>query len=280
MEIEYEKGIGRNYILIEPNIDFINSYEYIMLNENTVPGLISPFIQYKNHNKMLAYDISGFESISSIANRKELSEEILVKLIISLASLGNTINEYMLSDKGVFINKDCVMYDAKTESFAFIYCGDTDLDFSKAMTDFAEFIINSVNHEDRAAVQISYEMYEQILNEDYSFYKLIDDTCIENTYDDPDDSDEREHESEIEDIEDYIETNYSIGWLFPYVLVIAFLVFVYYTWHDKRFFSIMAIALSLLICITAFNLINRSNRKKRRRMLKLLSTIQDHQAIH
>ncbi|MDO4965084.1 MAG: DUF6382 domain-containing protein [Lachnospiraceae bacterium] len=288
MELNYEKGLGKSLIKIQADEEFVESFEYRMLEENEIPLLISPRKLYENGKWILTYDVSGYESIASLVCKKEISKDILDSLIVSFIDLGEKLKEYLLSEKGVLITENTVFYNALDDRFLFLYCGEFLADFSESLTSFFEFIINNIDHKDEEAVKVSYELYERILCEDYSFKNLVDRKIETNILQNENEIDEKmyrqspdgEYTSKksnddiyYEEIKRLTEKTKSKPSILPVIIIMVLIYLGYLTKENIRFFSIVAIALAVVICITIFSVINDVNMKKRRRMISMLSEL-------
>lgn len=288
MELNYEKGLGKSLIKIQADEEFVESFEYRMLEENEIPLLISPRKLYENGKWILTYDVSGYESIASLVCKKEISKDILDSLIVSFIDLGEKLKEYLLSEKGVLITENTVFYNALDDRFLFLYCGEFLADFAEALTSFFEFIINNIDHKDEETVKVSYELYERILCEDYSFKNLVDRKIETNILQNENEIDEKmyrqspdgEYTSKktnddiyYEEIKRLTEKTKSKPSILPVIIIMVLIYLGYLTKENIRLFSIVAIALAVVICITIFSVINDVNMKKRRRMISMLSEL-------
>lgn len=288
MELNYEKGLGKSLIKIQADEEFVESFEYRMLEENEMSLLISPRKLYENGKWILTYDVSGYESIASLVCKKEISKDILDSLIVSFIDLGEKLKEYLLSEKGVLITENTVFYNALDDRFLFLYCGEFLADFAESLTGFFEFIINNIDHKDEEAVKVSYELYERILCEDYSFKNLVDRKIETNSLQNENEIDEKMYSQSLdgeytskksnddiyyEEIKRLTEKTESKPSILPVIIIMVLIYLGYLTKENIRFFSIVAIALAVVICITIFSVINDVNMKKRRRMISMLSEL-------
>lgn len=157
---EYRRYQGRSYMVINSDADG-KGYEYPMITENRIAGLLPCRIMNENEKLQFWYEISGMQTLKDWMEIKKPGSGLLKKLIMALADAIERSGEYLLCENGISLDPDRIFIDAKAEEISFCYMPFQKTELEEAMQSFTEYYISHMGHGDRENAKICYDIYEK-----------------------------------------------------------------------------------------------------------------------
>ncbi|MCR5420917.1 MAG: FHA domain-containing protein [Lachnospiraceae bacterium] len=174
----YDNGINGNYLILESDSCSDGSYKSRMIVENHIPSFLDCNISRADGKEKYIYDITSKVSLYSLYEKKEMDHGFICSLISALASGPEAANEYLLPCEHLLFDPAHIYVDTGSGRILWCYYPGSETLLKDGMNHLAEYILEKADHTDDAATKIAYELYKQIVNEDYTFRKLIFDTQI------------------------------------------------------------------------------------------------------
>ena len=215
MDIRFYRDYKHNYLVLDKGQEMtdMGNYQYGMLENNDIKGLIPFEKRYIDNKTSLFYEIDSKQSLFQRYADRKLSYEKLKRLLEDYINLCRNLEKYMLDEGKIVMNSQCIFEDLSSENFLFIYNPESDV--SENSIFFARTILEYVDITDDKAAQLSYEicemsrqgegniahLLEKFLINENSFHEeeeinnaIVTDSCMEgDDYDfDKDESDEKE----------------------------------------------------------------------------------------
>ncbi len=174
MNIEYKRENHKSYLIIkdyesEEQLNTAektqNDYDMKMLCDNHIDGLLTVSVHTFNGEKELYYDISVRQPLSILYEKKDMGKEELKRLFEGIKKALENMEEYLLDMECLVLEPEYIFVHSSEESIDLLYCAYQRENFEQKAYDFAEYILNRINHEDEQAVVYAYGFYRNIKEE-------------------------------------------------------------------------------------------------------------------
>ena len=110
MEFNIKKEGNEKYLSVE-NIKFDEcDYHIQMILNNKIKGLLPIKIRNINNEKELLYEVSAMSSLKSIFERRLMKRDELVKFVLAIKQLEDSLREYLLSGDNIKFDMNYIYY--------------------------------------------------------------------------------------------------------------------------------------------------------------------------
>ena len=157
---EYRRYQGKSYMIISSDTNGIG-YEYPMITENKITGLLPCQLSNENGKLQFWYEISGRQTLKDWIEIKKAGSELLRKLMLALAKTIERAGEYLLSEDRISMEPEQIFVDANAEEISFCYMPDQQTKLAEALKSFMEYYLSHMEHGDRENTRKCYEVYEK-----------------------------------------------------------------------------------------------------------------------
>ena len=174
MEFNIKKEGNEKYLSVE-NIKFDEGdYHIQMILNNKIKGLLPIKIRNINNEKELLYEVSAMSSLKSIFERRLMKRDELVKFVLAIKQLEDSLREYLLSGDNIKFDMNYIYYKAKQDQYYFCYCPVVVEDYSLQMKSLFNQVLDHVNYNDRDTVSLAYGMQDIASRDDFAVEELLD----------------------------------------------------------------------------------------------------------
>ena len=199
----YDNGIGGNHLILEGDIPQSVGYKSRMLVENDIPDFLRCSIIKNDSRDGYVYDITSFVSLYDLFEGDEMDHRFLCCLINGMASGLEGAAEYLLPPEHIIYDPRHIYVDRERLRILWCYYPGSYTTLSEGMNELAEYILKKADHRDEAAVSLAYGLYKQVVDEDYTLRRLVNESNpVTDTVDDTDDMEEDIYE--VSDINDFL----------------------------------------------------------------------------
>lgn len=168
-----ESGIDGTRLIFENN-EIINvGYTSRMLLENHISGFLECSIMCADGKDSYVYDITSKTSLYNIYEHEEMDHKILYDLIESIACGLESAGEYLLPVKHLMFDPKYIFTENDTGRIFWCYYPGCYNTLKDGMNELAEYILQKADHKDDAATSLAYGFYKQVVNEDYTIRRLL-----------------------------------------------------------------------------------------------------------
>ncbi len=157
-EMEYISDGSHNYLRVNCGEERKNSYQYKMITENTIRGLLPCRVRVVNGNTYLYYEIQSKQSLYYRYEIKEIDYESLKTIFFHLCQLGEELEKYFLDFNDVLFDEKYIFQNIETGETDFLFLPGEEKE--KSFAAFMEYIVKRINHKDIKAVEVSYRLYD------------------------------------------------------------------------------------------------------------------------
>lgn len=180
LERESIHNIQRNQrILIPPktyNIRLhrisVNHYEYRMLEENKIQGLLSMEILPYQDGEGLYYDITRKQSLTKFFSTRKIEQKDIKTLILELYKVISYLPEYLLDEDSLLMDMEDIYVD-RDFSLHLCYVPGFTNNISLQISKILSKMLSHIDHNDHEAVVLGYSLYQESQRKDYVFKDLL-----------------------------------------------------------------------------------------------------------
>lgn len=160
MKIDYIRNLKGSYMVLTPDRE-MTVYEKRMLEHNQIRGLLIPFCGEQDMQKELWYDITGKQSLEMLLEQQEINQELLCRLLSAMCGIIEALDGMLLEEQCLLLEEECIFLDRETEEIQFGYCPVGEMSFMENLQRFMEYLLTKLDHKDKNAVKIAYELFEK-----------------------------------------------------------------------------------------------------------------------
>lgn len=196
LKITYDKSIKGSYIEIK-NVNINKeSYEFKIITDENINGIIRPEISYDTNKEFFKYNITSLYSLEQYLKYNKLKKKDIVFIIKSIEKLLYDIENYLISENSIYIDLKTVFISKNNNliEFKYILIPNLNLDFSYEFSKFLIKLMRYVDIDDQDALNLSYELFVKSSKDNYTISDLLE---IVNKY-----KNEFVYDSEFNDILD------------------------------------------------------------------------------
>jgi len=176
MNIEIEESNLRKYIKIS-GIDTLE-YEYKMIVSNRIDHTIQPSARNINTEDVLFYDTTGKLNLKLISERCEFKFKELKKIVVSIFEVIDAISNYLIGAEYISFDSEHIFLDTVTGEIFFIITPNSNGELYRSLESFSEFLLMTTDHDDEAAVDMVYGLYDMVRDKNLCFEQLIKNNCL------------------------------------------------------------------------------------------------------
>lgn len=160
MEIKFRRELNHSYMVLEELEQKIaDSYQYQMISNNQIPGLL-PCKERMIEGKLAIYfDISSRQPLNQLYEVQKFTAGDFKDIFTSMETVFCNMEEYLLDERCLILRPECIFADIQTLQIYFAYNPEGISDDNQ-FAPLAEFFLEHVEHRDEHAVNIAYEFYK------------------------------------------------------------------------------------------------------------------------
>ena len=171
MQVEYKRNLQNNYLVLGVEEETEEDYCLHMAETNNISGLL-PFQSVRTDGRLfLQYEITSKQSLEQLYGKRQLSGEQMNKILTELSEMLEAIQKYLLNPVHILFDPQYIFVSAGDQSLQFCYLPEKNP--KGTILPLAEFFLKHLNHEDFQAVEMGYQFYQQVLEENLSLRKIL-----------------------------------------------------------------------------------------------------------
>jgi hypothetical protein len=175
MQIEYKRHNMDNYMCI--NLDRSaytkeNAFEYRMIEENNIKGLLSCVIVEESDKIGLNYKISSKQRLGVLLEQKTWDIEELILFLDGFLRALQGIEEFMLDTDKLYINKECIFVDMDTLDTFLCYIPSLNTDVKKDISDLIFDIADNIRTRDDELLSKLHALYKISKEKEFDIERL------------------------------------------------------------------------------------------------------------
>lgn len=158
-DIFYKRDSNMNYAVVEIPEDFpANNYLFRMLQENTIPGVLTSQCMVENGNSYMYYLLNGKKSLSQVYGDQEISLEETSLLFHKIKQVLDSFQEYLIADSMAVFEPQYMFLDIENEEL-YLLVLPWEQETKEIFRPLAEFLLERMNHKDEHGINVVYNFY-------------------------------------------------------------------------------------------------------------------------
>ena len=176
LKTEYKRDFKNNYMLIsfedEEEAD-IEKYEFKMLENNYISGLMKFKLVKDNEKTIFCYDITSKQSLSRILEYKPIGLENIKKIVLGIIRAITNMERFLLGTYGLLLNTDYIYADPEGLDLALCYLPCIKEEMQSKLSDLFAQILAKIDQNDHEGVVLAYSLYQESLKDNCVFNDLL-----------------------------------------------------------------------------------------------------------
>lgn len=176
LKTEYKRDFKNNYMLIsfedEEEAD-IEKYEFKMLENNYISGLMKFKLVKDNEKTIFCYDITSKQSLSRILEYKPIGLEDIKKIVLGIIRAITNMERFLLGTYGLLLNTDYIYADPEGLDLALCYLPCIKEEMQSKLSDLFAQILAKIDQNDHEGVVLAYSLYQESLKDNCVFNDLL-----------------------------------------------------------------------------------------------------------
>ena len=176
LKTEYKRDFKNNYMLIsfedEEEAD-IEKYEFKMLENNYISGLMKFKLVKENEKTIFCYDITSKQSLSRILEYKPIGWEDIKKIVLGIIRAITNMERFLLETYGLLLNTDYIYADPESLDLALCYLPCIKEEMQSKLSDLFAQILAKIDQNDHEGVILAYSLYQESLKDNCVFNDLL-----------------------------------------------------------------------------------------------------------
>lgn len=176
LKTEYKRDFKNNYMLIsfeeEEEAD-IEKYEFKMLENNYISGLMKFKLVKDNEKTIFCYDITSKQSLSRILEYKPIGLEDIKKIVLGIIRAITNMERFLLGTCGLLLNTDYIYADPESLDLALCYLPCIKEEMQSKLSDLFAQILAKIDQNDHEGVVLAYSLYQESLKDNCVFSDLL-----------------------------------------------------------------------------------------------------------
>ncbi|WP_035765694.1 DUF6382 domain-containing protein [Butyrivibrio sp. NC2002] len=167
MEFRFYRELKHNYFVIDADEEDLSDYQYKMLENNKVNGIIPLDLRRMDNRCAFYYEIDSKQSMSVRYQTEKMGYDKVMVFLQDYIETCKNLEEYLLDDKCLIVNEDFIFEDLPTGKFFFIY----KLGGDECSKDLGSLLIDLTDLSDEKASDLVYDICD-ITKEVFSYHSL------------------------------------------------------------------------------------------------------------
>ena len=147
----------------------VNTYLDKMITENEIKGLIPCEIRLLDMQERYYYNISSKQAVVNVFEKGQVDEIQTSKLVKNIIAAVKEAKRYMLPEDDFILAPEYVFMNISNFDVGLCYLPGYNRNIKKQLSEFLEFILEKVNHNNEKAIVMAYGLYKLIREGNVSF---------------------------------------------------------------------------------------------------------------
>jgi len=170
-EIIYERTIYKSYMKIPAVCE--SSFDERLILKNKIGGTIFCEKSCVNGESQYWYDITGKQDLDSFCKVNSIRGDFFEYLLLSICNLFESMEWNLIKEKCLHLEPEMIFLNHTGEEVTFVlYPEQDDSDTFLSLERLMEYLLAKLDHTEKSLVPWAYEIYEYILNREYSIGDL------------------------------------------------------------------------------------------------------------
>ena len=180
MEVSYRRDLNHNYMILENEKITGNEYPVRMIEQNHIPELLPFQLRKMNGKTFLYYEITSRQPLIQIYDTVSMRSRDIEQLLIGIRNGIERAHQYLLSSEDILLEPEFIYLNMGTGQVQLCCIPLLERKEGPSFLPLAEFILKKLDHADRRAVDLGYELFAWVSQENFSFQECLKELLKEN----------------------------------------------------------------------------------------------------
>lgn len=163
MRIEYVRNLMASHMVLEQRAP-LEDWEEAMIAHSQIEGVMFAETVMEDHASSLWYDITGKQALDVWLETRSLRYDLLCRLLTGLYDIIGRLDSFLLQPDAILLMPECIFLDHEAGAVYFCYYPGnvSGGGLPQAFREFMEYLLAKMDHRDERAVELGYQIYEQV----------------------------------------------------------------------------------------------------------------------
>lgn len=173
-DVIIKREFDHSYLLIRMESAQTESYPFLMITQNDIPGLLTCRLRYIEDIPYYSYDISSKRPLTQEYQDRKLHFEDVKELFYNISDILRKTMEFLLDKDEFLLEPEYIYKDLETEEVFCLYLPDKKEGEEKGKyRELADFLLDRADHKDEHAVNCVYQFYKMSKEPFFSFEAFL-----------------------------------------------------------------------------------------------------------
>ena len=173
MEVSYKRHFNKSYMILMGEAEPTEVLELSILAYNRIPGLLPVETEIADGEIRFWYDITGKQTLIDYLKNKKVDFPLLKLLFETLEKVCFEMPIYLLDEEFLMLEAEYLYLDFERSHLEFVYLPGRRRDIRDSFRELMEFLLGQLDHNDKKAVAVAYEMYQLSLQREKSLPDML-----------------------------------------------------------------------------------------------------------
>lgn len=173
MEVRYKRDLNSNYMILTDQKPLEENHEVRMITENRIYGFLPCVSQEHKGNTEYYYEITGWQSMGLLYERKKINCEQLRGLLRELEKILEAAKEYLLEPSHFILKPEYMYLNTGMEKLYLCYYPGYVKEIRESFLEWAEYLLGKLDKSDTEGIEFGYDLYQCALEPNFSLLEVL-----------------------------------------------------------------------------------------------------------
>lgn len=172
---EYREEVDGIKLVLYDRNPTEEDHQYEMLCRNPSVEFLEIQRQFKNGIGSYVYPIGKYKALKSLYENREISYEVLRRLMVAIKAAIEKASELLLDENGVLLDEDFIFFDEEGEHFRFVYYSPMIgvEDYREGFRRLSDFIVEHMDSADEAGMDLAYSIFKEARSVRFTIHNVL-----------------------------------------------------------------------------------------------------------
>ncbi|MDD2957334.1 MAG: DUF6382 domain-containing protein [Lachnospiraceae bacterium] len=165
--------MNHNYMILENKQVTGEEYTVRMVEQNQIPELLNCQVRKRDGSTYLYYEITSRQPLEQIYAKKNMKSQDIEQLLFGIRSALERGRQYLLNPEDMILQPEFIYMNAESRQLQLCYYPHLPEREGVSFGELAEYILKHLDHSDRKAVELGYELFRQASMENFSLSETL-----------------------------------------------------------------------------------------------------------
>lgn len=173
MEVSYRRDLNHNYMILENEKITGKEYPIRMMEQNHIPELLPLQLRKMDGKIFLYYEITSRQPLVQLYDTISMKSRDIERLLAGIRNGIEHAHQFLLSSEDFLFEPEFIYMNLGTGQVQLCCVPLLERKEKNSFLTLAEFILKKLDHGDRRAVDLGYELFARVSQENFSFQECV-----------------------------------------------------------------------------------------------------------